>query len=127
MIAKYDVIIIGAGISGLICSKKLTEADFSVLLIDKNNHIGGKVYSYNNNEYTVDKGFHVVLTNYPEIKRNINVDQLKPLFLSSSCEIWDGRRMLIFANPFENILDFAKGIKTPIFTCLLYTSPSPRD
>ncbi|MAH76273.1 MAG: hypothetical protein CBC62_09505 [Opitutia bacterium TMED102] len=24
--------------------------------------------------------------------------------------------MLIFANPFENILDFAKGIKTPIFT-----------
>ena len=116
MIAKYDVIIIGAGISGLICSKKLTEADFSVLLIDKNNHIGGKVYSYNNNEYTVDKGFHVVLTNYPEIKRNINVDQLKPLFLSSSCEIWDGRKMLIFANPFENILDFAKGIKTPIFT-----------
>ena len=116
MIMKYDVIIVGAGISGLICSKKLTEAGFSVLLIDKNNHIGGKVYSENNNEYTVDKGFHVVLTNYPEIKRNINVDQLKPLFLSSSCEIWDGRRMLIFANPFENILDFAKGIKTPIFT-----------
>ena len=115
MIMKYDVIIVGAGISGLICSKKLTEAGFSVLLIDKNNHIGGKVYSENNNEYTVDKGFHVVLTNYPEIKRNINVDQLKPLFLSSSCEIWDGRRMLIFANPFENILDFAKGIKTPIF------------
>ena len=116
MIMKYDVIIVGAGISGLICSKKLTEAGFSVLLIDKNNHIGGKVYSENNNEYTVDKGFHVVLTSYPEIKRNINVDQLKPLFLSSSCEIWDGRRMLIFANPFENILDFAKGIKTPIFT-----------
>ena len=24
--------------------------------------------------------------------------------------------MLIFANPFESIMDFAKGIKTPIFT-----------
>ena len=113
---KYDVIVVGAGISGLICAKKLIKAGFSVLLIDKNNYIGGKVNSENNNGFTVDKGFHVVLTNYPEIKRNISIDQLKPLFLSSSCEIWDGRRMLIFANPFESIMDFAKGIKTPIFT-----------
>ena len=113
---KYDVIVVGAGISGLICAKKLIEAGFSVLLIEKNNYIGGKVNSENNKGFTVDKGFHVVLTNYPEIKRNISIDQLKPLFLSSSCEIWDGRRMLIFANPFESIMDFAKGIKTPIFT-----------
>ena len=113
---KYDVIVVGAGISGLICAKKLIEAGFSVLLIDKNNYIGGKVNSENNKGFTIDKGFHVVLTNYPEIKRNISIDQLKPLFLSSSCEIWDGRRMLIFANPFESIMDFAKGIKTPIFT-----------
>ena len=74
---KYDVIVVGAGISGLICAKKLIKAGFSVLLIDKNNYIGGKVNSENNNGFTVDKGFHVVLTNYPEIKRNINIDQLK--------------------------------------------------
>ena len=64
-------------------AKRLIEAGFSVLLIDKNNHIGGKVNSENSNGYTVDKGFHVVLTNYPEIKRNISIDQLKPLFLFS--------------------------------------------
>ena len=45
---KYDVIVVGAGISGLICAKKLIEAGFSVLLIEKNNYIGGKVNSENN-------------------------------------------------------------------------------
>ena len=86
---KYDVIVVGAGISGLICAKKLIEAGFSVLLIEKNNYIGGKVNSENNKGFTVDKGFHVVLTNYPEIKRNISIDPVSytHLTLPTICSV----------------------------------------
>ena len=40
---KYDVIVVGAGISGLIC-QKINQTGFSVYSL-KNNYIGGKVNS----------------------------------------------------------------------------------
>lgn len=39
----YDVIIIGGGLAGLICAKHLSDAQVSVLLIEKNNYPHHKV------------------------------------------------------------------------------------
>src|SRR5438045_53061 len=45
MKARYDVIILGAGHNGLVAAAYLTRAGLSVLLLEKNDYIGGATTS----------------------------------------------------------------------------------
>src|SRR5205085_317358 len=45
MKAKYDVVVLGAGHNGLVAASYLTRAGLSVLLLEKNNYIGGATTS----------------------------------------------------------------------------------
>ena len=43
-------LIIGAGITGCTCARLLAEADCNILLVEKEDHIGGNCYDYKANE-----------------------------------------------------------------------------
>jgi phytoene dehydrogenase-like protein len=60
MNAKYDVLVVGAGISGLLSALILGKEGKRVLLLEKENHIGGVCRSYNVQGYTVDTGPHII-------------------------------------------------------------------
>ncbi|MEA3295920.1 MAG: NAD(P)/FAD-dependent oxidoreductase [Patescibacteria group bacterium] len=57
---KFDAIIIGAGISGLLTALALSKEKKSVLIIEKQDYIGGNCRSYEINEYYVDTGPHII-------------------------------------------------------------------
>lgn len=57
---KYDVIIIGAGIGGLVCGCYLAKAGFKVLIIEKNKNTGGCASSIRINGFTYDMGAHLI-------------------------------------------------------------------
>ena len=40
---EYDIIIIGGGISGLFMAYKLADTDLSILLIESNTELGGRI------------------------------------------------------------------------------------
>jgi len=42
-VEKYDVVIVGAGISGIISGKYLQENGFTVKILDKGKAIGGRL------------------------------------------------------------------------------------
>ncbi len=53
---EYDVIIIGAGIGGLGCAAKLAGSGRRVLVLEKNNHIGGTSYLFRRDGYAFPMG-----------------------------------------------------------------------
>jgi phytoene dehydrogenase-like protein len=57
---KYDVVVVGAGFSGLLSALALSKEGNSVLVIEKDNFIGGVCRSYNVGGYTVDTGPHAI-------------------------------------------------------------------
>lgn len=50
---KYDYLIVGAGLFGATCAYELTKAGFSVLVIEKRDHIGGNVFTKNDHGINV--------------------------------------------------------------------------
>ena len=56
----HDVIVIGGGISGLLCALTLSRHGKSVLVLEKNNSVGGNCNSYTIDGFQVDTGPHAI-------------------------------------------------------------------
>ena len=57
---KYDVIVVGAGISGLLAALTLSKHGKKVLILEKRRHLGGNCNSYMVDGYQVDTGAHAI-------------------------------------------------------------------
>jgi len=66
---RSDVIIIGAGVSGLAAALTLQNSGISCILLESSNSIGGRIKTISKDGFTLDVGFQVLLENYSELKR----------------------------------------------------------
>lgn len=57
---KYDVIIIGAGLGGLVCGHILSQAGLRVHVLEQGRQTGGCIQSYHRRGRDYDTGFHYV-------------------------------------------------------------------
>ena len=57
---KYDICIIGGGFGGLICARQLAKAGRSVLLLERQQQLGGCIQSYQRHGMQYDTGLHYV-------------------------------------------------------------------
>jgi phytoene dehydrogenase-like protein len=63
-----DIVIVGAGITGLRAALELTKAGLSVLVVEQNETVGGRMRTSLIQGCKIDHGFQVLLTSYPELK-----------------------------------------------------------
>lgn len=71
-----DVVIVGAGLTGLICARVLKEAGLDFLVLDRADQVGGRVRSDKVNGFILDRGFQIFLDAYPEARRWLDYDAL---------------------------------------------------
>lgn len=57
---KYDVIVIGGGLSGLENAYILSKAGMKVLVLERSTTVGGCIQTYRRGSLTHDTGFHYV-------------------------------------------------------------------
>src|ERR1039457_5882914 len=71
-----DVIVVGAGVSGLVAAVELQRRGLSVHVVEASNDIGGRVRTDKVDGFLLDRGFQVLLTAYPEARRCLNFEAL---------------------------------------------------
>ena len=74
---RSPVIIVGAGLAGLSCARELQRRQIPWLLLESKNRAGGRVQSDLVDGFTIDHGFQVLQTAYPEARRELNYEQLR--------------------------------------------------
>ncbi len=57
---KYDIVVVGAGISGLLSALTLSKHGNRVLVLEKSNFVGGNCNSYTVDGFQVDTGAHAI-------------------------------------------------------------------
>ncbi|MGV3708176.1 MAG: NAD(P)/FAD-dependent oxidoreductase [Gemmatimonas sp.] len=71
-----DVIVIGAGIAGLVCAIELVRAGRSVRILEAAGAVGGRVSSSELDGCVIDHGFQVMFTAYPTITQYLDIGAL---------------------------------------------------
>ena len=74
---KQDAVIVGAGLSGLCCARRLHELGIRFVLLEASDGVGGRIRTDVVDGFRLDRGFQVFLTSYPEAKRILDYDALR--------------------------------------------------
>jgi len=71
-----DVVVVGGGLAGLVAARRLTARGADVSLFEREPTVGGRVRSTHAEGYTFDRGFQVLFTAYPAVRRELDLDAL---------------------------------------------------
>lgn len=114
MSERYDVVIIGAGISGLICGCYLVKRGLRVLIVEQYSKPGGYCTSFERSGYRFDVGIHYL----GGVKRGILAEIIKELDLKEEIKFnqYDPTDKIIIkehvtylrADPFDTVNEFKK-------------------
>lgn len=87
-------IVVGAGLAGLTAARALQRGGAEVRVLEAERDIGGRVRSRHVDGFTLDRGFQVLFTAYPAVKRHLDLDRLSlRSFAPSAVLVFpDGRR-----------------------------------
>ena len=98
---KPTITIIGAGISGLTAAVYLHRKGFEVKIIEATERAGGRIKTDIVNGFLLDRGFQVLLTEYPETKALLDYEKLNlKRFLPGATILYDDGIFEI-ADPFR--------------------------
>ena len=90
------ILIVGAGVAGLVCAIEIHRAGQPVLVLDAASEVGGRVRSTTRDGLVFDHGFQVLFTAYPTLRRYLDLDALAPRkFLPAARIVQGGRASLI--------------------------------
>lgn len=88
MRSDAPVLIVGAGMAGLTCAARLHRSGVPFVLFDAADRVGGRVKTDRTEDgFLLDHGFQVLLSAYPEVRREINLAALSGRAFSSGAVI----------------------------------------
>ena len=110
------VLVVGAGLAGLVCALELQARGVGVIILDASDAPGGRVRTDEVDGFLLDRGFQVLLTAYPEARRHLDYAalDLKPFYPGALVRA-DGKLRRL-ADPLRRPSDLVESIFSPVAT-----------
>ncbi|MFB6309368.1 MAG: NAD(P)/FAD-dependent oxidoreductase [Haloarculaceae archaeon] len=93
-----DVVVVGGGLAGLVATRHLADGA-DVTLLEKRDEVGGRVRTRRQDGYLLDRGFQVLFTSYPAVRRELDVAALEPREFSPGATIARPGERSVLADP----------------------------
>ena len=88
-----DAVIVGAGLAGLTCARRLQAVGASCVVLEAGDAVGGRVRTDRVEGFLLERGFQVLLTAYPAARKWLDYDKLALKKFSAGALVWcDGRK-----------------------------------
>ncbi len=108
------VAVVGAGLAGLACAVELQRAGIDVVIYEASDGVGGRVRSDRVDGFTLDRGFQVALTAYPEMHRQLDMAALDLRAFDPGALVWRNGKGSTVADPFRMPTAALSTVSAPI-------------
>ena len=96
---RAEVVVVGAGVAGLACARRLSRAGVETLVVEAADGVGGRVRTDRVDGFRCDRGFQVLNPYYPEVRRVLDVARLRLQPFPAAVSIAVGGRHRLLADP----------------------------
>ncbi|WP_396610359.1 NAD(P)/FAD-dependent oxidoreductase [Haloferax sp. S1W] len=110
------IVVVGAGLAGLVAARHLATDGAEVTVVERRDEVGGRVRTRTKDGYTLDRGFQVLLTDYPEVRRELDLDALDLRRFTPGATICRPSRRSVLSDPFRDIESLFDSLRNPEVT-----------
>ena len=111
----YDILIVGAGLTGLTAGFYITKQGKTVAIVEKQNRVGGQIQTFEEDGFIFEKGPNTGVISYPEVAELFQ--DLAPLCSLETAREESKRRLIWKGNRFHEIpSSLLGGVTTPLFS-----------
>lgn len=111
-----DVVIVGAGLAGLTCARRLQARQQSCVVLEADDAVGGRVRTDRVEGFQLDRGFQVLLTAYPAARRWLDYDALSLRRFSAGARVWCDGAWHVVSDPTREPGDLVATLMAPVGT-----------
>ena len=109
-----DVIVVGAGLSGLACARRLQRAGLHVLVVEASDGAGGRARTDEVDGFLLDRGFQVLLTAYPVTRSELDFGSLDLRAFEPGALVRTGGAFHRVSDPFRRPRHALATLRAPI-------------
>lgn len=96
------VVVAGGGLAGLVAARHLAADGVDVRVFERRETVGGRVRSRTRDGFTLDRGFQVLFTAYPSVRRELDLDALDLRYFKPGSVLARPGNRSVLADPFRD-------------------------